>query len=810
MDLLGRVGNGTGHRPAGKRGRCSNRDVRRVRFNPFGMSTHHHPVLLWSDASGAHTAALLGDWPDAAHGETAGDVLQQLKELLEWRVVHEPWTVSADLTGAALNEFKVEVRPQYKSEDGRRILPCPETLSMRVPCVTGRQENGLLVCVVPHLGLRFNYEDARTLRSLVGHFVGDALQGRTPLELAALLPPANPFLAEVTVREVTRTRRVPVLEREEFKPLLAVADSLLAERPRSGVGAAYGREELAARLARQLGHERGNLLLVGEPGVGKSTLLLDAVRRVARERPASGQSGDADGDGDGGTTARAHRFWRGSGSRMIAGMRYLGEWEERCEEFIKALGRIEGVLCVERLLELVRVGGEGPGNSVAAFLLPYLQRGELRMVAEASPEELEACRRLFPALLDVFQVVLVPAFEETAARDALARVAAAHAPTVRVDFPPALVAGVLHLFRRFLPYATLPGPAAEFVRQLITEVGRRPVATAGPRLATPSDVLGAFVRLTGLPERLLRDEVPLSGEEVRAEFARQIIGQPAAVDVAARVVTTLKAGLTDPQRPAAVLLFCGPTGVGKTALAQALATYCFGAAGAKDRLVRLDLSEYSGPGAAHRLLNGAGSEPAAWLQRVRAQPFCVLLLDEVEKAAPEIFDILLAVLDEGRLTDRFGRVTNLRSALIVMTSNLGSTSGASMGFTGDIGPDYDAEVQRFFRPEFFNRLDGVVTFRSLTPEDVRSIVRKELEELGSREGLADAGLKLAWDASLEEAVAKAGYDQRLGARPLQRALERMVVAPLARWRVDHPGIRSATLQLRLSAEGRLEVVVDGV
>src|SRR5262249_20073283 len=149
------------------------------------------------------------------------------------------------------------------------------------------------------------------------------------------------------------------------------------------------------------------VLLVGESGTGKSTVLFDAAKALARRaRSAAGDAEEGDEERD--KDLRTYRFWRGSAGRMIAGMRYLGEWEERCEQFVEQLAAIQGVFCAENLLELLQVGGQGPGDSVAAFLLPYLQRGELRMVAEATPAEVEACRRLLPGVLDVFQIMAVP------------------------------------------------------------------------------------------------------------------------------------------------------------------------------------------------------------------------------------------------------------------------------------------------------------------------------------------------------------------------------------------------------------------
>jgi ATP-dependent Clp protease ATP-binding subunit ClpC len=261
----------------------------------------------------------------------------------------------------------------------------------------------------------------------------------------------------------------------------------------------------------------------------------------------------------------------------------------------------------------------------------------------------------------------------------------------------------------------------------------------------------------------------------------------------------------DPARPLGVLLFCGPTGVGKTALARALSEFCFGASGQKDRFVRLDMSEYSGGDATRRLFRNPQGGPAAWIERVRRQPFCVLLLDEIEKANPEVFDALLGLLDEGRLTDEFGRVTNFRSAIILLTSNLGSNSPAGIGFANDGGPAYESEVAKYFRPEFFNRLDAVVTFKPLTLPEVEVITRKELAELAMREGFAMAGIHLTWTDQVIAVIAREGFDLRLGARPLQRAIEHLVVTPLARWKAAHPQVRNLTVQLEIGEEGAVLV-----
>jgi ATP-dependent Clp protease ATP-binding subunit ClpC len=208
--------------------------------------------------------------------------------------------------------------------------------------------------------------------------------------------------------------------------------------------------------------------------------------------------------------------------------------------------------------------------------------------------------------------------------------------------------------------------------------------------------------------------------------------------------------------------------------------------------VRLDMSEYSTFGAAERIFTRPDGEPSRLIQTVRAQPFVLLLLDEIEKAAPEVFDVLLGLFDEGRLTDRFGRTTNFTSSLIVMTSNLGGTDRSAVGFT-PVEASYAAEVESFFRPELFNRIDDLVVFHRLTDDVLRAIAEKELRELAEREGVAKRGLRVEWTAALLDYLASAGRDIRYGARPLQRVLEQQIVAPLARHLVANPRLRGRLL-----------------
>jgi ATP-dependent Clp protease ATP-binding subunit ClpC len=215
------------------------------------------------------------------------------------------------------------------------------------------------------------------------------------------------------------------------------------------------------------------------------------------------------------------------------------------------------------------------------------------------------------------------------------------------------------------------------------------------------------------------------------------------------------------------------------------------------------MSEYTGSGAAQRLVLQSDGQPSNLIKQIRQQPFVVLLLDEIEKADPEVFDVLLSVFDEGRLTDRYGRTAIFRSAVILMTSNLGAGKHETLGFGKEARVHYDAEALAFFRPEFYNRIDAVVTFQPLQPETIRAITRKELGEIGQREGLTKARLRLTWTEPLVAHLSRAGFDPRYGARPLQRTLETLVVAPLARHLLDRPTLRDAEVQADLGEQGEV-------
>jgi ATP-dependent Clp protease ATP-binding subunit ClpC len=735
-------------------------------------------VLVWKNSSGLYTASLVEFEELAAVASTQRAALQQLKELLVWRHRKNPQRDHPALHHAELVQFRVMIRPEYRDPHSGRVSPVPQSIEVRVPCVLCRQPDGYQVASMPMLPLRLELSGEEEARKAIPTLVERWFERTTPRDLSRFVPPDQVVLETIHLnlqpRDLDRIPRIAV------QVLPQVADALGEPRVRRHYGKAWERDEEVQVFASQLRRERGNWLLVGPGGSGKTTLLCEVVRAVERQLDQEQRD-----QGARGRNKPARRFWQTSAGRLIAGMRYLGQTEERLEKVIAELDSIEGFLCLENLLAFVTSAGEDVTAGIAAFCLPYAQRGELRIIAETTPEELDACRRLMPGLIDLFQVRALKPLGPIEGARILDRVAESHTPARQLQVVPQATADVVRLFQRFQPYHALPGEAVTFWKGLLDRIDR-----SQDREVTREKVVQAYLRRTGLPEVFLRDELPLVMESVREQFSTEIKGQPHACAAAAQVLVQFKAGMNDPRRPLGVLLFCGPTGVGKTELVKALARGLFGA-GEEDqnrrpaglsRLIRLDMSEYSGPWGADRLLLQSNGEPSPFVQQIRRQPFSVVLFDEIEKAHPAVCDVLMDVFDEGRLTDRFGRVTWFRSAVLVMTSNLGSDFAGAVGFGGAgvlAASHHEAAVREYFRPEFFNRIDDLVIFNPLSEEAILEITEMELNSIAQREGFRRLGVTLTWTPEVMAFLAREGIDPRYGARPLQRTLETLVVAPLA-------------------------------
>ncbi|MCA9067611.1 MAG: hypothetical protein KDA84_01725, partial [Planctomycetaceae bacterium] len=359
------------------------------------MSSHRVPILLSQDSEGYWTALPIE--PETAlvgTGQNPNDALGQIKQYLEWSYQRDPWKRLPDFRHPEIVRLKVSLRPHYQELD--RGFPCAETLELPIDCVLGQRSDDLWTCVAPLVGVRFDYNEKKALESLLNDAVLSQLAGQTPRQLSRYLPPVALEIREISIRV---KHRIWKDEAEVYLPALKeIADPLGEKTTRRRFSRAWLREEQLTELGNRLVEDRANVLLLGERGVGKTTLLVDAVRESERRLQLVAQTEEEENG-----RAYRHRFWLTNAARLIAGMQFLGEWEARCEEIIFELSEIQGVLCVENLLDLLRVGGREVSESIAAFLMPYLQQGELRLVAEATLDELAAADRLLPGFSDLFQ-----------------------------------------------------------------------------------------------------------------------------------------------------------------------------------------------------------------------------------------------------------------------------------------------------------------------------------------------------------------------------------------------------------------------
>ncbi|HZI10731.1 MAG TPA: AAA family ATPase [Myxococcus sp.] len=563
-------------------------------------------------------------------------------------------------------------------------------------------------------------------------------------------------------REARRNRR-PL----SLVELRAVARNLSHAARDDGLEHCFGREALVREVVDALeGREGAALVLVGPPGSGKTALVHEVVRRLTARQDAAGTRRDV---------------WRVDGNQFIAGMMYVGQWEARARGVVQELMEVGDLLYVDDLASLVYAGRtSNDRTNVAQYIEPHLARGELTVLAESTPERFERVREEAPTFASLFRVVHVPALDARATLPALLgtlRELEAAGDKGAVRLSPLALETLLDLQQRFVAHEAFPGKAVRLLRRVLSRPG---VVEENVRRFTEGDVTAAMREQTGLPDFVLGSAPPKPREALERELATQVAGQPEAVSTVVDAILTLQRSLQPPDKPLATYLFVGPTGVGKTETAKALARTLFGSEG---RLVRFDMSEFVSAASITRLLGMPGAPDGELTTALRTQPFCVVLFDEVEKAHPRIFDALLQFLGEGRLTDGAGRTVDARQAVVVLTSNLGVREAAARaGFhrTADgAEAHYLSAARAFFRPEFFNRLDRVVPFRPLTPAALRVVVEHALESLLSRRGIRRGNVLVEVESPLLDLLVEQAYDPRYGARPLKRALERRLTVPLA-------------------------------
>ncbi|MCF7785230.1 MAG: AAA family ATPase [Prosthecobacter sp.] len=522
---------------------------------------------------------------------------------------------------------------------------------------------------------------------------------------------------------------------------------------------AIGRDAEVAGLERWLRlPDKRAILLVGPRQVGKTAIVQELVWRMMADK----------------AWTRRRNIWLVSPMRLISGMSHVGQWQHRVQAICDHVERSDAVLYLEDLPGLFTAGKSANSDlNVAQLLKPRLEKRSLRLLAEITPESWRVLRERDRTLAEMFHVVTVAEPGEADTLRILVSVAREmereHDCTFALDVVPA----AYELHRRFVSDAAFPGKAAGFLHRLAVKHANQSCERAA--------ALEEFRERSGLQLAMIDQSQSLDRADIVQALQKQVSGQDAVLHAFADVLLQLKARLNDPRRPLAAFLLLGPTGVGKTQCAKALAQHLFGHA---DRLLRFDMNEMVDSGAVLRL-TGTPAQPDGLLTgAVRRQPFSVVLFDEIEKAAPEVFDMLLGVLDEGRLSDALGRVADFTSTVILLTSNLGvREAGSRIGFGGQQEAEAEATyvkaAEKFFRPEFFNRLDRVLPFRELTREHLAAIASRLLAEVLKRDGLRQRQCLFHFTSAAADKLVELGHHPQLGARALKRVIEREVAQPLA-------------------------------
>ncbi len=517
---------------------------------------------------------------------------------------------------------------------------------------------------------------------------------------------------------------------------------------------------LAAAARTVSGQPPRSLLVVGHAQTGKSSLLKLLGRSIA-------------GSG--------WRVFEASANDFIADNIYIGQVEGLLRQALRELAPSKQIVWyVPDILGFAQSGSHRHNSATLIDqIMPAVASGQIVLWGEADPQAAERLLRLKPALRRSLEAIRLDALSVDDTRPLAANLAEVLSRRYGVASNPSVARAAVDAAVQHFSPTSLPGSALSLVCETMQRAGRKPGTTV-----TDKDVLRSLANATGLPLSLLDGGERIDLTAVAAFFTKRVIGQHEAVQTIVERIAMLKAGLNDPAKPLGVFLFAGPTGTGKTELAKAAAEFLFGSA---ERMIRVDMSEFGTQESIAKLIGGPyqPEHSDTLINRVRRQPFSVVLLDEFEKAHWSIWDLCLQLLDEGRLTDHHGQTADFRNCLIILTTNLGATTHQSsgLGFAPGQGAYSSDQIMRalgeVFRPEFQNRLDKVVVFKPLTRELMRGILTKELARLYERRGLKQRDWAIEWEASAIEFLLEKGFNAEMGARPLKRAIDTYVAVPLA-------------------------------
>ena len=547
-----------------------------------------------------------------------------------------------------------------------------------------------------------------------------------------------------------------------------------------------GREQEIARTLRILSRRRkNNPILLGEPGVGKSAIVEGLAQQLIHTDAPELQD---------------KRIISLDMAVLVAGTMYRGQFEERMKNVLQELRRHpEIILFIDEIHTLMGAGNGSGSLDAAGILKPALARGEVQCIGATTLEEYKKTIEQDGAWERRFQKIIVPPATADETKSILERLAPFYSDYHHVNYSPEAIEACVRLADRYITDRAFPDKAIDVLDEAGALVsGRQDPPTAQPsnsQTAQPSnsqtaegtptvsdtDIAEVVSIISGVPVQRVATAEGQRLRELDATLRSRVIGQDEAVSQVVKAIRRSRMGLADPGRPIGSFFFLGPTGVGKTYLAQCLAEEMFGS---KDALVRFDMSEYTEKHTASLMVGAppgyvAHEEGGRLTEAVRRKPYSIILFDEIEKAHPDIFNVLLQVLDEGRLTDRQGHTVDFRNTIIIFTSNVGTRQLAEQG--GGIGFESSAldartsqailtkALNRTFPPEFVNRLDAVIFFHPLEHDALARIVDIELSGLLAR--TAVMGYDVTISPEVREQIIREGSDPRYGARPLRRAIQ---------------------------------------
>ncbi|MFP6754072.1 MAG: ATP-dependent Clp protease ATP-binding subunit, partial [Pirellulaceae bacterium] len=595
-----------------------------------------------------------------------------------------------------------------------------------------------------------------------------------------------------------------------------------------------GREREIERATQVLCRRtKNNPVLLGEAGVGKTAIVEGFAQRVV--------------NGDIPELLAEKRIVVLDLAMMVAGTKYRGQFEERIKAVMNEVRRAKNtILFIDELHTLVGAGGAEGAIDAANVLKPALARGEIQCIGATTLDEYRKYIEKDSALARRFQEILVEPTSPDETVEILKGLRERYEEHHRVQITDDAVKAAVDLSERYITARCLPDKAIDVIDEAGARIRLRTM-TRPPDLkdideevdrlnkekedavanqdfeeaaslrdsadklrkkkdtitrewreksqetdgVVDEDVIAEVVsKMTGIPLTRLSTEDSLKLMQMEEELHKRVISQEAAISAVAKAVRRSRSGLKDPKRPTGCFVFAGPTGVGKTLLAKALAEFMFGDA---DALIHIDMSEYMEKHNVSRLIGAppgyVGYEEGGQLtEKIRRRPYAVVLLDEIEKAHPDVFNMLLQVMEEGRLTDSFGRKVDFRNVILIMTTNAGAEAIKNESAFGFQAPDSDSsyesmklrvseQIERVFRPEFLNRLDDTIIFRHLTISDLNMVVDLELAKV--RERLSDRGLQLELTDDAKQFLITQGSNLDFGARPLRRAIENRVEDPLS-------------------------------